>query len=132
MGPGCLRAALRRRDLIALAAGAAAAPSAVRAAAPQSPALPAQGPFSASLVRDLARHLAQSPFQPPSGKLPPSVASIDYDEYRSIRFKTSMALWVNDKECFFKVEFFHLGFLYKDPVQIYAVVMPGLGGQFPR
>src|SRR5271157_6340053 len=116
---------LGRRDLVALAAGfsllgAGTLPSAAQGAdAP--PAASPEGPFDAALVRRMARELSTKPFSPPTVQLPPGVANLDYDQYRSIRFKPDKALWADDKGCFFKAEFFHLGFLYKQPVQIFAV-----------
>ena len=41
---------------------------------------------------------------------------------RPIPFHPAKALWANDKSGFFRAEFFHLGFLYKQPVEIFEVV----------
>ena len=121
MEPSRSQSPLRRRDLIALAAGFSVLPSVPRAAdAP--PATSPEGPFDAPLVRRLAHELSQKPFNPPTANLPPSIANVDYDQYRSIRFQPAKALWADDKSGFFKAEFFHLGFLYKQPVEIFEVV----------
>ena len=81
-----------------------------------------EGPFDTSLVRRIARELAQKPFKAPDTKLPDDLANADYDAFRTVRFKKNNALWNGDKNSFFKVEFFHRGFLYKDRVEIYEVV----------
>jgi periplasmic glucans biosynthesis protein len=80
----------------------------------------ANPPFDGSVVRGLARDLAQNPYRSSSFNLPPDIAKLTYDQYRSIRFDPRRALW-NDGKRNFKVEFFHLGFLYKDPVNIHVV-----------
>lgn len=111
---------LNRRALVAGAAALAVIPSVARAAdAP--PQVSPEGPFDASLVRRMAQELSQKPYKAPDAKLPPELADIDYDAYRSIRFKKDAALWAADKDSFFKVEFFHLGFLYKERVALYEV-----------
>ena len=40
-----------------------------------------------------ARQLAESGYQKPKVALPPTLSSLDYDQYRSIRFDTRKALW---------------------------------------
>jgi periplasmic glucans biosynthesis protein len=77
-------------------------------------------PFDGSIVRRLARDLAQRPYKSLQSKLPDELANLTYDQYRSIRFNPARALWGEGKGNF-KVEFFHLGFLYKDPVNIFIV-----------
>src|ERR1700720_1104550 len=86
-------------------------------------------PFDSSVVRGLARGLAQKPYQTPTFKLPDEIAGLNYDQYRSIRFDPKRALWSEDKRNF-RVEFFHLGFLYKNPVNIF-VVENGRASLFP-
>jgi glucans biosynthesis protein len=77
-------------------------------------------PFDASTVRNLARELAQHPWQAPNETLPDSLKNLDYQQYRSIRFDPDHALW-RGQGLRFTAEFFHLGFLYKQPVRIFEV-----------
>ena len=67
-------------------------------------------------VEDLAHNLAQKPFSPPP-VIPEELQSIDYDGYRSIRFNPIKALWA-DEDLPFRIEFFHLGYLYKERVLV--------------
>ncbi len=113
---------MRRRDLVQ--AGfvlpvAAALPAVAASPAGTTPAATGT-PFDGSTVRRLAQTLAQKPFQPPLAKLPPAIANLTYDQYRSIRFDPNRALWRGLK-LYFQVQFFHLGFLFKDRVDIYEV-----------
>jgi glucans biosynthesis protein len=112
---------MRRRAILGAAAGALLlTPSAPEA--DNAPASVPEGRFDAALVRRLAHELAQKPFKPPPTKLPDGLANAQYDAYRSIRFKQASALWGNEANAFFRVEFFHRGFLYKERVDIYEVV----------
>ena len=54
------------------------APQSVAAAVPQRPPVP----FDPSSVRQMAKEMAQKPFQAPDQKLPSSLKDIDYDHYR--------------------------------------------------
>jgi glucans biosynthesis protein len=78
-------------------------------------------PFDTSTVRTMARELAQHPWQAPNETLPDSLKNLDYQQYRSIRFDPGHALW-HGQGLRFTAEFFHLGFLYKQPVKIFEVV----------
>jgi glucan biosynthesis protein len=64
-----------------LAAGLAIAP-AVDAAAADTPA---DTPFAAAAVRNLARELALKPYQPPDAALPDALKSLDYSAYQTLR-----------------------------------------------
>ncbi|MGE9290512.1 MAG: glucan biosynthesis protein [Puniceicoccales bacterium] len=85
--------------------------------------LPASLSFSAgaervtvdfAYVEEIAKSLAQKPYAPPAA-IPESLQSIDYDQYRDIRFNPIKALWA-DEDLPFRIEFFHLGYLYRDSV----------------
>src|SRR5215472_13074636 len=78
-------------------------------------------PFDAATVRNLARDLAQRPWQAPDATLPDELKNLDYQAYRSIRFDPGHALW-KGQGLRFTAEFFHRGFLYRDPVKIFEVV----------
>jgi glucans biosynthesis protein len=71
-------------------------------------------------VRGLARALSQKSYQNPDTKLPSTLATLTYDQYRSIRFDPQHALWSNGPGKF-RVEFFHRGFFYKERVDIFVV-----------
>jgi glucans biosynthesis protein len=98
---GCLTSILA----IALAYTAAAAPQAVN--------------VNLDYVASLALTRAQHPFHSPSLNLPAilSQTNLDYDKYREIRFISGKALWTED-DLPFRVEFFHPGYIFHEPVQI--------------
>ena len=88
-----------------------------------------QQPFDATVVRALARALAQKRFKAPDKSLPDNLKNIDYDQYRSIRFKPEKALW-RGAGLPFQVEFFQRGFIFEDHVDIY-IVEDGKAHLFP-
>jgi len=108
---------MRRRELFSLMAVLGLASPAEGAAS--EPA--ASGAFDSALVRNLARVLAQKPYQPPDSALPDALNNLKYSDYQTLRFDKSKALWRGDSEKF-SVEFFHRGFLYKERVDIFEVM----------
>src|SRR5690606_19770752 len=83
---------LRRRDFLSGAGGLSLA-IAFALQAPRVVGAPEKGkPFDAAMVRELARDRARQPYQAPKSKLPPSLANIDYDAYRTLRFRPDQAL----------------------------------------
>src|SRR5262249_13229282 len=62
---------------------------------------------------------AKEPFHSPRADLPKVLRqdNLDYDKYREIRFRRDRALWAADKLPF-RVEFFHPGYLYQEPVHV--------------
>jgi periplasmic glucans biosynthesis protein len=84
------------------------------AAAPETTA------FSAADVLKQARALAAEKFVPPKGDLPKSFQELSYDQYRDIRFKQERAIW-SSEGLPFRVELFHRGFFFTDPVAISIV-----------
>jgi glucans biosynthesis protein len=115
---------VRRRDFLkALSAlSAATLLPAVRRlqAAPQAPEASKGTPFSAGDVQRQARALAAEKFVRPRIDLPKQLQDLSYDQYRDIRFKRERALWASEKVPFL-LELLHRGFLFKEPVAIYAV-----------
>jgi periplasmic glucans biosynthesis protein len=112
---------LNRRHFIA---GSAAVPFVASFSSPSTSrsASPSDGaPFDAASVRQLARELAQKPFQPPDTSLPDSLKNIDYDHYRKIRFVPDQALWRSERLPF-QAQFFHRGFYYSNRVDVYEVI----------
>ena len=73
----------------------------------------------ASYVEAKARGLAQIQYQPPDTILPPALADLDYEEYRSIRFRPDQAVWSGETP--FEVQLFHPGFLFRESVRIHVV-----------
>ncbi len=65
-------------------------------------------------VTSRAKLLAQDDFKPVTAHIPEALAKMDYDQYRSIRFRSDAALWHN--ESLFEIQLFHAGFLYKEPI----------------
>lgn len=70
-------------------------------------------------VTKLAEERARKPFKSPRLEMPEVLRQdkLDYDAYRKIRFRNDHAFWLADKLPF-RVEFFHPGYLYQEPVHI--------------
>jgi len=66
-----------------------------------------------------AAERAQHPFHSPRADLPKVLRqdNLNYDKYREIRFRRDKALWTDD-DLPFRVEFFHPGYLYQEPVHV--------------
>jgi glucans biosynthesis protein len=111
-----MRDSVNRRDVLK---ATIAVPLVARGAI--SHAEPAADPFDATSVRRIARELATKPFKASNEKLPDAFKNLDYDQYRAIRYKPDAALWRAEKLPF-EVQFFHRGFFYKKPVEIFEVV----------
>jgi len=71
-------------------------------------------------VAKLAEKRAEHPFHSPRADLPKVLRqeNLDYDKYREIEFRHERALWAAD-DLPFRVEFFHPGYLYQEPVHVY-------------
>jgi periplasmic glucans biosynthesis protein len=76
--------------------------------------------FSAGDVQKQARALAAEKFVPPKIDLPRPLQDMGFDQYRDIRFKRERAIWTSEGMPF-RVELFHRGFVFKEPVAIYIV-----------
>ncbi len=63
---------------------------------------------------------AREPFHSPRADLPRVLRqdNLDYDKYREIRFRRDHALWTSENLPF-RVEFFHPGYLYQEPVHVH-------------
>lgn len=77
-------------------------------------------PFRPALVRERAQALAAAPYAPPVETLPESLAGLDYDQYRDIRFRPESAIWAGTPSPF-QLQAFHLGFGYREPVALNVV-----------
>jgi len=71
-------------------------------------------------VAQRAMDRARAPFHSPRAELPRVLRqdNLDYDKYREIRFRRDRALWSADSLPF-RVEFFHPGYLYQEPVHVH-------------
>lgn len=115
---------MHRRDLLKSAALLSTAcyisPARLLAAEPSAPE-PASGAFSYATLKGHARALAGRAYQPPRKLAPVSLQRLDYDQYQSIRFRTERALWAGE-DLGFRIQFFHMGRGFKEPVRMYEVV----------
>jgi glucans biosynthesis protein len=68
-------------------------------------------------VAKKALERARKPFHSPRADLPSFLSQLTYDQYREIEFRSDRALWSEDP-LQFRVEFFHLGYLYQEPVHL--------------
>ncbi|MGH8460654.1 MAG: glucan biosynthesis protein [Stenotrophobium sp.] len=109
---------MQRRDFLksALAVAAASVPLQDLLAASSG----AQ-PFDYAWLKGHARALAGKVYLPPSRELPTALAGLDYDQFQSIRFRPEHALWA-DKDLNFRIQFFHLGYSYREAVRLHEVV----------
>lgn len=111
---------ITRRHLIgAMVATGAHATSLGRAVAQATPnGAPAR--FGFEDVARRARDLSGAPFEAAPPHLPEGLDKLDYDAWRDIRFKPDRALFANSNASF-RLQTFHLGFLYKRPVTVNTI-----------
>lgn len=70
-------------------------------------------------ITEQARQRAADAYAPPPDTLTPALATMNYEQYRAIRFRPEAALWRD--RTLFEVQLFHPGFLYREPVRIHVV-----------
>jgi glucans biosynthesis protein len=109
---------------VALAPGTALAQNARPAGAVAKPPR-----FGFEEVIDRARDLAGAPFEDPPARLPEAFDKLDYDAWRDIRFRKDHAL-LGDSGGPFRLETFHLGFLYRRAVTV-NLIRDGLASPIP-
>lgn len=119
---------VRRREILktamVLAAGQLSLAELGKAAAPASVAAAGSGPakaFDYAWLKGQAHYLASNPYQAPRDNLPPTMAALNYDQYQSLRFRTDHSLW-RDAGLMFRLQFFHVGRTFAQPVQLFEVV----------
>jgi glucans biosynthesis protein len=108
-----------RRDflnLLAMSAGALAAPGEAAAALRLGP----EQPFSREVLRDMAARLAAQPYRAPPQPAPEIVGRLDYDAWGKIRFNPDKALFAEGPGRF-PVTFFHLGMFFRKSVAMHVV-----------
>jgi len=109
-----------RRQILGAALSLAGSPanSAVSPVVPPTEPPPIEPPrFSFEAVIARARELAGAAFEDAPARLPEAFDRLDYDAWRDIRFKPDHAL-LNATGGLFRIETFHLGFLYRRPVTV--------------
>jgi glucans biosynthesis protein len=87
-----------------------------------TPSAPPADPTYAELFEQLtnrARDLASRPYVSPESSLPPELTGLDYDGYRSLRFRPARSLWRGDRSAW-EAQLFHRGFLHRDRVRIHV------------
>lgn len=77
--------------------------------------------FDYAMLKGEARALSVRPYEPPPPLAAPKLAELDYDQYQSLHFRRDHALW-GQEERGFRIEFFHMGRGFKEPVRMYEVV----------
>jgi glucans biosynthesis protein len=80
----------------------------------------APAPFKAEDVVHLAADLAAKPYQAPSQDLPDGYGDLSYPQYQDIRYRPEARIWATEQTQF-KLDLFHRGFIFKDPVKIAIV-----------
>lgn len=68
-------------------------------------------------IASRAKLLAKREYKPIQANIPEALANMNYDQYRSIRFRPEASLWHN--ESLFELQLFHPGFLYREPVTLH-------------
>ncbi len=113
---------LHRRDLLksALLLPAVGAPGMNLLAAATNPSQAAT-PFSYAQLKGEARSLASRAYEAPKNLAPQKLQDLDYDQYQSLRFRGERALWA-DTDRGFRIQFYHLGRGFKEPVRMFEVV----------
>ncbi len=89
------------------------------ALAGQALAGPEPAEVNLDYVAKRALERAHHPFHSPRADLPKVLRqdNLDYDKYREIEFRHEKALWASEGLPF-RVEFFHPGYLYQEPVHV--------------
>jgi len=101
---------------------AATAPAATGVARATARSVPT--PFALADVQRLAQERAARDYRPTSPPLPPGLASLNYDQYRDIRFRPAGALWRG--QSLFEVQFFHRGYQLRQRVKLFEVTSNGV------
>jgi len=86
---------------------------------------PAELPFDFESFSARMSDMAAQPFQPVGFVLPASFTGLDYDTYRLIQYNSGMSKWAAD-DLGYRIQGFHLGWLYAEPVQIFEIVDGGV------
>lgn len=77
-------------------------------------------PFDYARLKGIARTLAGQSYKPPSEKLPPAIARLDWDHWEAIHYREDHSLWAGDG-LRYRIGFAHLGFRTVKPVRMFTV-----------
>lgn len=66
------------------------------------------------------QQMANAPYEAHAFVLPEAFSNLDYDAYRLIQFSPDAAGW-SDSAAGYRVQAFHLGGLYPEPVKVFEV-----------
>jgi glucans biosynthesis protein len=110
----------RRHALASILSLTALAPAAIAPALAQQNGAPPISPFRFEDVVRRARDLAAAPYDGAVPPLPAPIANLDFDAYRDIRFRPERAFLAGNGSAF-RLQLFHLGFLYTRPVTVNIV-----------
>ncbi|WP_366936196.1 glucan biosynthesis protein [uncultured Nitratireductor sp.] len=75
--------------------------------------------FSFDALTQAMKSKASEAFAKADFALPEQIAELTYDQHRAIRFRPDHALWQGEAP--FELQAFHMGWLFKEPVRLYAV-----------
>jgi len=64
--------------------------------------------------------LASVPFTPVIVDMPDAFRNLDYDAYRLIQYRSEASKWAED-DIGYRLQAFHLGWLYAEPVRVFSV-----------
>ena len=112
---------LRRRDFLQSAVLLSTLSASGLASSAAAPA--ARGPaaaFDYAVLKGQARAMAGKAFEAPAKLAPQPLIDLSYDQYQSIRFRRELGLWA-DMDGTFRLEFFHMGRGFKEPVRMYEI-----------
>ncbi|WP_235911774.1 glucan biosynthesis protein [Mesorhizobium xinjiangense] len=76
-------------------------------------------PFSFDHLSRQMQQKAGEAFEDDKADLPAAIAELSYDEHRAIRYRPDHAVWKGQAP--FELQAFHLGWLYTQPVSLFAV-----------
>ena len=76
--------------------------------------------FSFDWLKAQAKQISGAAFESPKMTLPESLENLTYDQFRDIRYRPDQGLF-KAEGLPFHVEFFHMGFFYKEPVFVHTV-----------
>jgi glucans biosynthesis protein len=76
-------------------------------------------PFSYDILTDRMKDKATRLYEAPPENLPDYLQNLDYDQYRSIRFKTDRAKWPDSD--LFRIQAFHLGWLSREALIMHEI-----------
>lgn len=86
--------------------------------------------FDWEALGQLAQAEAQTPFRAISDTLPPELAALKYDQIRDIRYRPARSLW-RAEQLPFEAQFFHLGQLQTQAVQVHELSPEGVARPLP-